>query len=81
MRYQLAGWVLFILCALCFIGSSWINKDGLTFIGSLIFLIACIVFLVELIGSRQQLEGSGNTEGEGTPTERAGTSSRLHSNR
>ncbi len=49
LKYQLFGWILFIVCAIFFIASSLKNGDTLTFIGSLIFLIACIVFLIPLI--------------------------------
>ncbi len=48
-RYQLAGWILFILCAIFFIASSLKNRDTLTFIGAVIFLIANIVFLMSLV--------------------------------
>jgi uncharacterized membrane protein YhhN len=48
IKYQVAGWVLFIVCALLFMASSWRNHDTLTFIGSAIFLIACIVFLIPI---------------------------------
>jgi len=47
-KYQVAGWVLFIICAIFFMASSWKNHDTLTFIGSIIFLIACIVFLIPI---------------------------------
>jgi len=49
IRYQLAGWILFIICAIFFIASSLKNHDPLTFIGGVIFLIACIVFLIPLV--------------------------------
>jgi predicted membrane channel-forming protein YqfA (hemolysin III family) len=49
LKYSLFGWILFIVCAIFFIASSLKNGDTLTFIGSLIFLIACIVFLIPLI--------------------------------
>ena len=49
IKYQLAGWILFIICAIFFIASSLKNGDTLTFIGSIIFLIACIVFLIPLL--------------------------------
>jgi hypothetical protein len=48
LKYQLLGWILFIVCAIFFIASSLINGDILTFIGSVIFLIACVVFLIPL---------------------------------
>lgn len=49
MKCHLAGWILFIGCAILFIASSLNNHDTLAFIGSVIFLIACIVFLVPLV--------------------------------
>ena len=48
-RVHLAGWVLFIVCALFFMAAALKNHDTLTLIGSLIFLIACVVFLVPLV--------------------------------
>lgn len=47
--YQLSGWILFLGCALFFIASGWENNDMLTFTGSIIFLIACILFLIPLV--------------------------------
>ena len=55
IKYQLAGWILFIICAIFFIASSLKNGDILTFIGSVIFLIACIVFLVPLVKSKKRI--------------------------
>ena len=49
LKCQLFGWILFIVCAIFFIASSLKNGDTLTFIGSIIFLIACIVFLIPLL--------------------------------
>ena len=51
LKYHLAGWILFIICAVFFIASSLKNHDTLTFIGSIIFLIACVVFLIPLFQS------------------------------
>ena len=49
IKYQIVGWILFIICAIFFIASSLKNHDTLTFIGSVIFLIACIVFFIPLV--------------------------------
>ncbi|MCF8029257.1 MAG: hypothetical protein K9K81_12895 [Desulfobacteraceae bacterium] len=49
-RYQITGWILFIVCALFFAAAGLKNCDILTFAGSMVFLIACIVFLIPLIG-------------------------------
>ncbi len=48
-RYHLAGWILFVLCAIFFIAASVKNRDPLTLIGSVIFLISCIVFIIPLV--------------------------------
>ena len=48
VRYQLWGWILFIICALFFIAAGIINRDLSTIAGSIIFLIACVVFLIPL---------------------------------
>jgi cytochrome c oxidase subunit IV len=56
IKYQIIGWILFILCAIFFIVSSLRNQDILTFIGSVIFLIACIVFIIPLIRTNKNKE-------------------------
>ncbi len=56
MKCQLTGWILFVICALFFIASGLKNHDPLTFIGSVIFLIACIVFLIPLTRPNQNAE-------------------------
>jgi len=56
IKYQIAGWILFISCAIFFIVSSLKNQDILTFIGSVIFLIACIVFIIPLIRTNKNKE-------------------------
>lgn len=54
IKYQLSGWILFIICAIFFLASSLKNQDVLTFIGSVIFLIACIVFIIPLVSSTNE---------------------------
>ena len=49
IKYQLWGWILFIVCALIFIASSIRMGDMLMLIGSIFFLVACFVFLVPLL--------------------------------
>jgi len=56
INYQIVGWILFISCAIFFIVSSLKNQDILTFIGSVIFLIACIVFIIPLIRTNKNKE-------------------------
>ena len=49
LKYQLWGWVLFIVCALIFIVSSIRMDDNLMLVGSIFFLVACVVFLIPLL--------------------------------
>lgn len=51
IRQAVCGWALFVVCALLFMASGWRNRDGLTFIASVIFLVACLVFLIPLLRS------------------------------
>jgi hypothetical protein len=48
-RAAIGGWILFIVCALFFMAAAWRNQDLLTFIGSLVFLLACLFFLIPLL--------------------------------
>jgi len=45
-RINLAGWWLFVISALFFIGASLRAGDMLGLFGSLFFLVACFVFLL-----------------------------------
>ena len=49
LKYQLWGWILFIVCAFIFIASSIRMGDVLMLIGSLFFLAACFLFLIPLL--------------------------------
>lgn len=48
-RYQLVGWVLFIVCALFYIAASIESGSVTSFIGSVVFLVACFVFVIPLL--------------------------------
>ncbi len=50
-RFQLLGWVLFVFSALFFISSSLRAGDLVGLIGGLLFLFACIVFLIPLVST------------------------------
>ncbi len=56
IKYQIAGWILFIICAIFFTASGLKNHDILTFIGGVIFLISCIVFLIPLVRPNKKAE-------------------------
>ena len=49
VKYHLAGWVVFIICAVLFIASSLKSGDILMLVASVVFLAACIIFLIPLI--------------------------------
>ena len=55
-RFHLWGWILFVVCAGFFIASSIESDDMLSLIGSVIFLMACVVFIVPLVKRKRQDE-------------------------
>ena len=48
-KFQLWGWIAFILCAVFFIASSIVHFDLYGLVGSIIFLLACVIFIIPLI--------------------------------
>jgi len=53
-RYHLAGWLLFLACAIFFIAQSLTDNNMLGLSGSIIFLAGCIAFLIPLLGNWRQ---------------------------
>ncbi len=49
IRWQLCGWVIFILSALFFIVSSIRAGDPASLAGGILFLLACFVFILPLL--------------------------------
>jgi uncharacterized membrane protein YhaH (DUF805 family) len=49
LRQQFWGWILFVLCGVFFMASSIRSRDMLTLAGTVVFLIACVVFMVPLV--------------------------------
>lgn len=47
--YNFLGWVLFVICAVLFIISSFKSGDIVMLAGSIIFLTACVLFIIPLI--------------------------------
>lgn len=45
-RYELWGWVLFLLCAVIFIAVGVRDRDPLMVVGSVAFLVACVLVLL-----------------------------------
>lgn len=52
-RYELGGWLLFVVSALFFIASSIRNGDVIGLLGGVFFLLACVAFLTSYIGGRK----------------------------
>lgn len=48
-KYQLFGWILFILCAGFYTISSLESGSISSLLGSITFLIACFVFMIPLL--------------------------------
>jgi len=57
-RFYLSGWVLFLVCAGFFIASAVKGGNILGVVGSVIFLVACVVFIVPLVIVRNRDEDS-----------------------
>ena len=49
LYFQLMGWILFLICAVLFTVSGIKSADGLVLAGSLVFLIACVFFIIPLV--------------------------------
>jgi uncharacterized membrane protein YhhN len=45
-RLDVWGWVLFLVCAVLFTAAGLRDGDVLITVGSLVFLVACVLFLV-----------------------------------
>jgi hypothetical protein len=57
-RFQLSGWILFIVCAGFFIASAINTDDILVLTGSIIFLGGCVVFIIPMVIKGKQDEDS-----------------------
>ena len=60
--YHFWGWILFVVCAFFFIATTALAGDVLGVIASLLFLLACVIFLIPLIaklraGKRKNARG------------------------
>ena len=49
MKFQLIGWSLFILCSIFYVISSIIARDWFYLSGSIVFLAACVFFILPLV--------------------------------
>ncbi len=51
MKFQLIGWSLFLLCSIFYIISSIIVRDWFYLSGSILFFIACVVFMLPVLST------------------------------
>ena len=49
LMYHIAGWILFVICAVLFLASGIQTGDPLLIAGSVVFLLACFLFLIPLM--------------------------------
>ena len=47
-RFHLAGWLLFLVCAIFFIAQSLTDNNLLGLSGSIVFFAGCVAFLIPL---------------------------------
>ena len=59
LKFELWGWILFIICAGFFIAASIQHRDALSLIASIIFLIACLVFIIPLMTKDDKKKNHG----------------------
>ena len=52
-RFQLWGWILFVGSACFYIATSFRSGDMIGLVGGVLFLVACLVFLVPLLMQRE----------------------------
>ena len=57
MRFNLWGWILFVVCALFFIASSLQVRNILVLMGRILFLVACFVFIYPLVQRKNKDQG------------------------
>ena len=65
-RYQLVGWVLFVVCALLFLYVAVRDGDLLMSLASLVFLAGCIAFLIPLLFPGAAGKGGAMNERDGS---------------
>jgi len=51
-RFHLMGWALFLLCSFFFIADGVTAGDPLGIVGSVLFFLACIIFLIPFTWKR-----------------------------
>lgn len=60
--FHLWGWIVFIVCAFFFIATTALAGDLLGVIASLLFLLACVIFLIPLVPKLKAGKRKGDRE-------------------
>ncbi|MGB0505368.1 MAG: cytochrome oxidase subunit III [Pikeienuella sp.] len=48
-QFELTGWLIFVASALCYIAASIPTGDPFSIAGGVLFLVACIFFMVPML--------------------------------
>jgi len=51
LKFQLWGWIVFMSCSVLFVVSSIRNRDVLSLVASILFLVGCVIFMIPLATS------------------------------
>ncbi|MGJ3239958.1 MAG: hypothetical protein ACFE0Q_14700 [Anaerolineae bacterium] len=55
-KWQLGGWLLFVICAMLFIVDSLQHDNFVLLIASILFFVACLFFIVPLIQNMRNVD-------------------------
>lgn len=53
-KFNLWGWIMFLVCACFFIASAVDTENIWGLVGSIIFLVGCIIFIIPLVRQKKQ---------------------------
>jgi len=68
--FHLAGWALFLLCAIVFLYAAVRDGDVILILASLLFLGGCIAFLIPLLFPAASIRQVGSREKDGSRAEK-----------
>lgn len=61
-RYHLAGWILFVICALLFLYVAVRDSNLVMTLASLVFLAGCVAFLIPLLFPATSYKETSSTD-------------------
>ena len=53
-KFELWGWILFLVCAGFFIASGIRSRDLFSLLGSVVFFVACVIFIIPLVRAEER---------------------------